>query len=859
MSTLATDVESRLGEAARRAASGPTVTRSAVCVRAGSRRRPQSTRCRRSCGWRRTAAWPSCRGRRDAARSGALRPTRATSCSTSPGWTGWSSTPPVTSSRSRRPGRRLDDLQARLASAGQWLAVDPPRRGTVGGLVATAATGPTRLLHGPVRDLVIGTTMVRADGVVAKSGGKVVKNVAGYDLGKLLTGSYGTLGVVTQVAFRLHPLPEASRWVTVPVRSATEAQDVVLRVAHSHLVAGRVSSSTGRGGARRGRGAARRHPRRGRGPDARRARAPRRRAPRRRTPPRLVGCRAGRRRRSAPDHPTRSPRSAGCSPRSTAPPRRPERTRIPAAVPASARSTSSSTGMTRCWSWAVCAAAAPRVRRGGRRPRRPPGGQGRPRRVGAGARAGPDAPGQGAVRPGTGCCHPAVSWEGSERRPSRWSPPSTSAPSRRPSQRPGSSPTACTAGSACPACPTYVLWGEEMDSPRGRIYLMDQGLAGRADDRLDGRALRRLPRLHGLCDRLPVRGAVRPAHRGHPSPGRAAPRAVPCRQGPPRGHLRAVPLPEAAAGRCAVRCGSTSGPGCRAAPPVGLLDRLSPTLAAMEGLAPPLRRPASRCPSGLRRAAPGAGSSACSSAACSASSSPASTPPRPGCCAAEGFDVVAAASQGCCGALSSHNGREEEAQRFARALIEDVRGGRRRRGRRQLRRLRLGDEGLRPPVLRRPGVRGAGRGIAAKVRDVAEFLVEVGPVRRAPPARRDRRLPRRLPPGARPGDPEPAARAAARHTRAGAEGDRRGRAVLRVGRDLQHPQPRAGPRAGRPQGRQRPRDRRRAARHRQPGLPHADRPRRSSAPAAAMALAHTVEVLDASIRGVKVGDKVART
>ena len=134
-------------------------------------------------------------------------------------------------------GMRLDDLQARLASAGQWLAADPPRRGTVGGLVATAATGPTRLLHGPVRDLVIGTTMVRADGVVAKSGGKVVKNVAGYDLGKLLTGSYGTLGVVVQVAFRLHPLPETSRWVTVPVRSATEAQDVVLRVAHSHLVA----------------------------------------------------------------------------------------------------------------------------------------------------------------------------------------------------------------------------------------------------------------------------------------------------------------------------------------------------------------------------------------------------------------------------------------------------------------------------------------------------------------------------------------------------------------------------------------------------------------------------------------------
>ena len=133
-------------------------------------------------------------------------------------------------------GRRIDDLQHDLAKAGQWFAVDPPRRGTVGGLVATSSTGPIRMSSGPVRDLVIGATMVRADGVVAKSGGKVVKNVAGYDLGKLLTGSYGTLGVLTQVALRLHPLPEKSTWVCAPVASPTEVQDAVLRVAHSHLV-----------------------------------------------------------------------------------------------------------------------------------------------------------------------------------------------------------------------------------------------------------------------------------------------------------------------------------------------------------------------------------------------------------------------------------------------------------------------------------------------------------------------------------------------------------------------------------------------------------------------------------------------
>jgi len=133
-------------------------------------------------------------------------------------------------------GRRLDDLQADLTAAGQWFAVDPTRRGTVGGLVATADTGPTRLVHGPVRDLVIGATMVRADGVIAHAGGRVVKNVAGYDLSKLLTGSFGTLAVLTQVAVRLHPVPEMGRWVVVPVSSTRHANELVQRVVHSQLV-----------------------------------------------------------------------------------------------------------------------------------------------------------------------------------------------------------------------------------------------------------------------------------------------------------------------------------------------------------------------------------------------------------------------------------------------------------------------------------------------------------------------------------------------------------------------------------------------------------------------------------------------
>ena len=106
--------------------------------------------------------------------------------------------------------------QADLVGSGQWLAVDPLVGARSAAWSPPATTGPTRLLHGPVRDLVIGMTMVRADGVVAHSGGKVVKNVAGYDMSaKLLTGSFGTLGVVTQAAFRLHPLPEARGGVSV--------------------------------------------------------------------------------------------------------------------------------------------------------------------------------------------------------------------------------------------------------------------------------------------------------------------------------------------------------------------------------------------------------------------------------------------------------------------------------------------------------------------------------------------------------------------------------------------------------------------------------------------------------------------
>jgi glycolate oxidase FAD binding subunit len=111
-----------------------------------------------------------------------------------------------------RAGTPLRALAEELAPHGQHVAFDAARvaeGATVGGLVATADAGPAALVYGSLRDLVIGTTVVLADGTVARSGGHVIKNVAGYDLAKLLHGSYGTLGVLVEVVLRLHPVPRA--------------------------------------------------------------------------------------------------------------------------------------------------------------------------------------------------------------------------------------------------------------------------------------------------------------------------------------------------------------------------------------------------------------------------------------------------------------------------------------------------------------------------------------------------------------------------------------------------------------------------------------------------------------------------
>jgi len=134
-------------------------------------------------------------------------------------------------------GCTIQRLQETLAQHGQRLALDPlwPKRATIGGVLSTNDSGALRLRFGALRDLIIGATIALPDGTLASSGGKVVKNVAGYDLPKLVAGALGTLGVITRAVFRLHPLPRNTRSFSVSAAGAEETQRFVLAVQNSKL------------------------------------------------------------------------------------------------------------------------------------------------------------------------------------------------------------------------------------------------------------------------------------------------------------------------------------------------------------------------------------------------------------------------------------------------------------------------------------------------------------------------------------------------------------------------------------------------------------------------------------------------
>jgi glycolate oxidase FAD binding subunit len=134
-------------------------------------------------------------------------------------------------------GCTWSSMQQSLAKHGQFVALDPlwPDRATIGGIAATNDSGSLRLRYGSLRDLIIGMTIVLADATVARSGGKVVKNVAGYDLHKLMTGAFGTLGVITEITFRLHSIPKHVQSLTIPSVDVEPLGLLLMKIRDSHL------------------------------------------------------------------------------------------------------------------------------------------------------------------------------------------------------------------------------------------------------------------------------------------------------------------------------------------------------------------------------------------------------------------------------------------------------------------------------------------------------------------------------------------------------------------------------------------------------------------------------------------------
>lgn len=140
------------------------------------------------------------------------------------------------------PGMEFGDFQHFVGRDGLWLPLDPPggARSSLGGIVATNAAGPLRLAYGAPRDIVLGMKIATTEGKVLKAGGRVVKNVTGYDIGKLLIGSYGTLGVIVEISLKLFPLPPQRATFAIPVGTLGIGRDLRRRILQSPLTPARM-------------------------------------------------------------------------------------------------------------------------------------------------------------------------------------------------------------------------------------------------------------------------------------------------------------------------------------------------------------------------------------------------------------------------------------------------------------------------------------------------------------------------------------------------------------------------------------------------------------------------------------------